>query len=71
MKPKDRRDESDQRIDKPEICANVVIGLTKVKTFLLDRQLKTLEEQFLEQGGLREAMTRARLASRNRRRTQP
>ena len=53
----------------PEICSNVIIGLIKVTTFLLDRQLKKLEQQFLEQGGLREAMTRARLARRNQRRS--
>jgi four helix bundle suffix protein len=29
--------------------------------FLLDQQLKKLEEQFLHDGGLRERMTRARI----------
>jgi four helix bundle suffix protein len=33
---------------------------------LLDQQLKRLEKDFVEQGGLREQMTRARLAERDR-----
>ena len=49
----------------PAICANVIIGLIKVTTYLLDRQLQTLEKDFLKNGGLRERMTRSRLASRN------
>ena len=49
----------------PAICANVIIGLIKVTNYLLDQQLKKLEQDFLKDGGLREAMTRARLASRN------
>ncbi|OGU29799.1 MAG: four helix bundle protein [Ignavibacteria bacterium GWA2_35_9] len=43
--------------ENPEICANVMIGLIKVVTFLLDRQLRHLEEEFLKEGGLRERMT--------------
>ena len=46
------------------IAANVMIGLIKVTNFLLDQQLKRLEKDFLNEGGLRERMTRARLASR-------
>lgn len=48
----------------PAICANVILGLVKVTSYLLDRQLKSLERAFIEQGGLREAMTRARLTHR-------
>lgn len=48
----------------PAICANVVAGLIKVTCFLLDRQLHELEQDFLNQGGLRERMTRARLEAR-------
>lgn len=51
----------------PAICANVILGLVKVTSYLLDRQLKSLEKAFVEQGGLREAMTRARLAHRAKR----
>jgi four helix bundle suffix protein len=46
----------------PAICANVIIGLIKVTNFLLDRQIQALERAFLKQGGLREAMARARRA---------
>lgn len=55
----------------PAICANVIIGLIKVTNFLLDRQIKALENAFVEQGGLREAMTRARLAYRAKGRKGP
>jgi four helix bundle suffix protein len=50
----------------PAISANVLIGLTKLTCYLLDKQLRYLEKAFLEQGGLRERMTRARLAKRSR-----
>lgn len=48
----------------PAICANVIVGLIKVTCYLLDQQLKRLEQDFLKEGGLRERMTRARLAVR-------
>jgi four helix bundle suffix protein len=48
----------------PAICANVIIGLIKLACYLVDRQIRSLEKAFLENGGLREAMTRARLARR-------
>jgi four helix bundle suffix protein len=48
----------------PAVCVNVIIGLIKVTSFLLDRQLRQLEQAFVEEGGLRERMTRARLAQR-------
>jgi four helix bundle suffix protein len=50
----------------PVIAANVIIGLIRVASTLLDRQLKTLEEAFVKEGGLRERMTRARLEQRKR-----
>lgn len=50
----------------PAVCANVIIGLIKLTCYLLDRQLKRLEQDFLKEGGLRERMTRARLEVRNR-----
>lgn len=50
--------------ENPEICANVIIGLIKLATYLLNQQIRGLEEKFLKEGGLRERMTRARLASR-------
>jgi four helix bundle suffix protein len=55
----------------PEICANVIIGLIKVTTYLLDRQIGRLEKDFLREGGLRERMTHARLAERAKQQRQP
>ncbi|MCL2028305.1 MAG: four helix bundle suffix domain-containing protein [Bacteroidales bacterium] len=52
--------------ESPEICANSMIGLIKVASFLLHQQIKTLEQAFLREGGLRERMTRARLSIRNK-----
>jgi len=49
----------------PAIAANVMIGLIKLTNFLLDQQLRALEQAFLQEGGLRERMTRARLAARS------
>jgi four helix bundle suffix protein len=50
----------------PAIAANVMIGLIKVTSYLLLQQLRRLEQDFLKEGGLRERMTRARLAVRSR-----
>ena len=49
----------------PQICANVIVGLIKVTCYLLDQQLRRLEKDFIKEGGLRERMTRARLAARS------
>jgi four helix bundle suffix protein len=49
----------------PAICVNVIIGLIKLTNFLLDRQIRALEQAFLREGGLREAMTRARVKHRS------
>jgi len=38
--------------------------LIKLTNYLLDQQLKRLEQDFLKEGGLRERMTRARLSQR-------
>jgi len=48
----------------PAIAANVMIGMIKLTNYLLARQLRRLEQDFLNEGGLRERMTRARLAAR-------
>ena len=52
--------------ESPEICANAMIGLIKVVTYLLNQQIKSLENSFLKEGGLRERMTKARLNIRNK-----
>jgi len=49
----------------PAICTNVIIGLIKVTSYLLHRQIQQLERAFVEEGGLRERMTHARLAHRS------
>ena len=48
----------------PAICANVIIGLIKLTCYLLDRQIRRLEQDFLKEGGLSERMSRARLQAR-------
>ena len=50
-----------------EVIANISICLIHQTNYLLDQQIKTLEQEFLEQGGLRERMTQARLNRRNQR----
>lgn len=50
----------------PAIAANVIIGLIRVASYLLDRQIRQLEKVFVEEGGLRERMTRARLEERGK-----
>jgi four helix bundle suffix protein len=48
----------------------VIIGLIKVTTYLLDRQLRQLEQTFVKEGGLSERMIRARHKQRARQREQ-
>jgi four helix bundle suffix protein len=49
-----------------EVVANILICLIHQANYLLDQQLRKLEQEFLQAGGLRERMTRARLAVRSR-----
>ncbi len=51
-----------------EVVANILICLIHQANYLLDQQLRRQERDFLEQGGLRERMTRARLDARDRQR---
>ena len=57
-------------VENPDsaIRANAIIGLIKVTNYLLDQQVRQLEHAFLEEGGLRERMTRARLDRRDKQR---
>jgi four helix bundle suffix protein len=48
----------------PEVVANLAICLINQANYLIDRQIARLEKDFLQQGGLRERMTRARLEHR-------
>ena len=52
--------------ESPEICANAMIGLIRVVNYLLNKQLKVLEIAFINEGGLRERMTKARINQRNK-----
>ncbi len=45
----------------PENATNTIICLINQANYLLDQQLRSLENAFLKEGGLRERMTRARL----------
>ena len=48
----------------PELVANILICLIHQTNYLLDQLIRKLEKSFVEEGGLRERMTRARLAER-------
>jgi four helix bundle suffix protein len=52
--------------ENPEVCANSMICLIKIVNYLLAMQIKFLEKDFLENGGLRERMTKARIENRNK-----
>jgi four helix bundle suffix protein len=49
-----------------EVVANIAICLIHQTNYLLDQQLRRLEQDFVKEGGLRERMTRVRLQYRNR-----
>jgi|SRR5580658_6466057 len=49
-----------------EVVANIMICLVHQTNYLLDQQLRQLEKAFVQQGGLRERMTRARLKERSK-----
>lgn len=51
---------------RPEIIANIALCLLHQTNYLLDQQLRKMEKEFVEQGGLRERMTRVRLEQRRR-----
>ena len=48
-----------------DTLANIALCLIHQANYLLDQQLRALEKDFLNQGGLRERMFKARLAHRN------
>jgi four helix bundle suffix protein len=52
--------------ESPEICANTMITLIKITTYLLKQQIMQLETAFIKEGGLRERMTKARIEERNK-----
>ena len=52
----------------PEVAANVLISLINTTSYLLAQQIKTLEQEFLKEGGLRERMSQARINVRKKQR---
>jgi len=52
--------------ESPEICANTMITLIKICTYLLKQQINQLEIAFIKDGGLKEKMTKARIDERNK-----
>jgi four helix bundle suffix protein len=50
----------------PEVVANIIICLIHQTNYLLDQQIRQLEQAFVKEGGLRERMTRARLNERRK-----
>lgn len=51
--------------DRPEEAANLIITLINQETFLLDRQIKSLEEKFIREGGYTEKLFKERLKKRH------
>jgi four helix bundle suffix protein len=51
-----------------DVVANILICLIHMTNYLLDQQLRRLEQDFLKEGGLRERMTRARIEAREKQR---
>lgn len=52
------------KVRPPETIANMAICLIKQTDYMLFRQLESLSEDFLKNGGMRERMTRMRLERR-------
>jgi four helix bundle suffix protein len=55
----------------PEVVANILICIIHQTNYLLDQQLRQLGKTFLQEGGLRERMTRARLVERAKKKIPP
>jgi len=51
----------------PEVAANTLVCLINQTNYLLDQQLRQLEQQFLEEGGFTEKLYRTRLEARKNR----
>jgi four helix bundle suffix protein len=49
----------------PEVAANTMLCLIHQTNFLLDQQLRQLEQKFLEKGGFTEKLYRTRLRTRS------
>lgn len=53
------------------VVANIIISFIHQTNYLLDQQIRRLEKDFLNEGGLRERMTHARLATGSRQQKRP
>ena len=63
----DRSDLSDTfKLSSAEIAANTMICLINQASYLLHKQLQTLERKFLEEGGFTERLYNQRFARRNK-----
>jgi len=51
----------------PEVAANTLICLINQTNYLLDQQLRQLEQQFVDEGGFTERLYRTRLEARKKR----
>ena len=51
--------------ESPEVCANTMACLIHVTTYLLCQHIRILEKKFIDEGGLREKMTKVRIERRN------
>lgn len=52
--------------ENDEIAANTLICLVHQTNYLLDQQLRSLEKQFIQQGGFNERLYQARIKYRNK-----
>jgi four helix bundle suffix protein len=52
----------------PEVAANALICLINQTNYLLDQQLRQLEQQFVKEGGFTERLYRTRIEARKQRR---
>lgn len=50
----------------PETAANFLLTLCHLESFLLDRQIKSLTEKFIKEGGFSEGLLQARLEERRK-----
>ena len=57
---------SGKRRSPARVVANIALCLIHQTNYLLDQQLRRMEKDFLQEGGIRERITRARLQQRNR-----
>ena len=51
----------------PEVAANTMVCLINQTNYLLDQQLRQLEQQFVEEGGFTERLYHTRLQARKKR----